>query len=120
MEEDRGEGCGGTGTIMNKLFQHNLVTLSLDNNVIGDAGCQLVAGSLPSMHHLSRLNLSFNQIGSRGTTSLMRAIIGCKSIQRLGLSGNMMKISGVIAMGFTLVQHLRLSVLELHHSMRTN
>jgi len=106
-------GSGGTGTIMNKLLQHNLVTLSLDNNVIGDAGCQLVAGSLPSMHHLSRLNLSFNQIGSRGTTSLMRALIGCESIQRLGLSGNVMKISGAIAMGFTLAQHPRLSVLEL-------
>ena len=66
--------------IMNKPLQHNVVTLSLDNNVIGDAGCQLVAGSIPSLHHLSCLNLSFNQIGSRGITSLMRALIVCESI----------------------------------------
>ena len=98
---------------MNKLLQHNVVTLSLDNNVIGDAGCQLVAGSIPSLHHLSCLNLSFNQIGSRGITSLMRALIVCESIQRLGLSGNVMRISGAIAMGFALAQHPRLSVLEL-------
>lgn len=108
-----GIGSGGTGTIMNKLLQHNLVTLSLDNNIIGDAGCQLVAGSLTSMHHLSELFLSFNQIGSRGITSLMRALIGCESIQHLGLSGNVMKISGAIAMGFALAQHPRLSCLEL-------
>jgi len=108
-----GIGSGGTGTIMNKLLQHNLVTLSLDNNTIGDAGCQLVAGSLTSMHHLSELCLSFNQIGSRGITSLMRALIGCESIQHLGLSGNIMKISGAIAMGFALAQHPRLSCLEL-------
>ena len=108
-----GIGPGGTGTIMNKLLQHNLVTLFLDNNIIGDAGCQLVAGSLTSMHHLSRLNLSFNQIGSRGTTSLMRALIGCPSITYLGLSGNVMKISGAIAMGYALAQHPRLAHLEV-------
>jgi len=106
-------GSGGTETIMNKLLQHNVVTLFLDNNIIGDKGCKLVAGSLSSMHHLSRLNLSFNQIGSRGITSLMRALIGCESITYLGLSGNVMKISGAIAMGFALAQHPRLAHLEV-------
>ena len=106
-------GAGGIETIMNKLLQHNLVSLSLDNNTIGDRGCQLVAASLPSMHHLSRLNLSFNQIGSRGITTLMRALIGSESITYLGLSGNVLKISGAIATGFALAQHPRLAELEL-------
>ena len=103
----------GTGTIMNKLLQHNLVSLSLDNNHIGDSGCQLVAASLTSMHYLSRLNLSFNQIGCRGITSLMRALLGCETITFLGLSGNVMKITGAIAMGFALAHHPRLAHLDL-------
>ena len=103
----------GTGTIMNKLLQHNLVNLSLDNNAIGDSGCQLVAASLTSMHYLSRLNLSFNQIGCRGITSLMRALLGCETITYLGLSGNVMKITGAIAMGFALAHHPRLAHLDL-------
>jgi CheY-like chemotaxis protein len=106
-------GSSGVETIMNKLLQHNLVSLSLDNNAIGDQGCQLVAASLHSMHQLSRLNLSFNQIGSRGCSTLMKTLIGCESITYLGLSGNIMKISGAIAMGFTLAQHPRLEELDL-------
>lgn len=102
----------GIETIMNKLLQHNLSSLSLDNNNISDRGCQLVAASLPSMHHLSRLSLSFNQIGSRGITALMRALVGCESMTFLGVSGNVMKISGAIAMGFALAQHPRLEELE--------
>ena len=108
-------GSGGTGTLMNKLLSQNVVTLSLDNNLLGDAGCQLVAASLTSMHHLSSLNLSFNQIGSRGVTTLMRALIGCESLTFLGLSGNVMKISGAIAMGFALAQHPRISHLQLYN-----
>ena len=103
----------GTGTLMNKLLQHNIVSLSLDNNLIGDSGCQLVAASLTSMHYLSRLNLSFNQIGCRGITSLMRALLGCETITFLGLSGNVMKITGAIAMGFALAHHPRLAHLDL-------
>lgn len=106
-------GSGGTGTLMNKLLQQNLISLSLDNNVIGDAGCQLVAASLTSMHTLSRLNLSFNQIGSRGITSLMRGLIGSESLTYLGLSGNVVKISAAIAMGFALAQHPRLAHIEV-------
>jgi CheY-like chemotaxis protein/Ran GTPase-activating protein (RanGAP) involved in mRNA processing and transport len=108
-------GSGGTGTLMNKLLSQNVVTLSLDNNLLGDAGCQLVAASLTSMHHLSSLNLSFNQIGSRGITTLMRALIGCESLTFLGLSGNVMKIGGAIAMGFALAQHPRIAHLELYN-----
>lgn len=106
-------GPGGIETIMNKLLQHKIVSLSLDKNAIGDQGCQLVAASLQSMHHLSRLNLCFNQIGSRGVNTLMRTLVGCESITYLGLSGNIMKISGAIAMGFTLAQHPRLEELAL-------
>jgi CheY-like chemotaxis protein len=106
-------GHGGVETIMNKLLQHSIVSLSLDNNSISDQGCQLVAASLQSMHSLSRLNLAFNQIGSRGITTLMKSLISCESITYLGLSGNIMKISGAIAMGFTLAQHPRLEELDL-------
>ncbi|KAL7537208.1 hypothetical protein ACHAXR_007662, partial [Thalassiosira sp. AJA248-18] len=106
-------GSKGIESIMNKLLQHKLVTLNLDNNAIGDQGCQLVAASLPSIPTLSRLNLAFNDIGCRGMATLMRSLVGCESITSLGLSGNVMKISGAIAMGFTLAQHPRLSVLEL-------
>ena len=106
-------GSGGIETIMNKLLQHNLVSLSLDKNSIGDQGCQLVAASLQSMKLLSRLNLGFNQIGSRGINSLMRSLIGCESITYLGLSGNILKISGAIALAFTLAQHPRLEELDL-------
>jgi len=103
----------GTGVIMNKLLQHNLVSLSLDNNFIGDSGCQLVAASLTSLHFLSRLNLSFNQIGCRGVTSLMRALLGCETITSLSISGNIMKISGATAMGYALAHHPRLAHLDL-------
>ncbi|KAI2499982.1 hypothetical protein MHU86_14505 [Fragilaria crotonensis] len=106
-------GHGGIETIMNKLLQHSIISLSLDKNSIGDQGCQLVAASLQSMPSLSRLNLSFNQIGSRGVTTLMKSLIACESITYLGLSGNIMKISGAIAMGFTLAQHPRLEELDL-------
>ena len=84
-------GSGGVETIMNKLLQHNLISLSLDKNAIGDQGCQLVAASLQSMHQLARLNLSFNQIGSRGVNTLMRTLVGCESITYLGLSGNILE-----------------------------
>ena len=106
-------GSKGIESIMNKLLQHKLITLNLDNNCIGDQGCQLVAASLPSIPSLTRLNLAFNDIGCRGMATLMRSLVGCESITSLGLSGNVMKISGAIAMGFTLAQHPRLSTLEL-------
>ena len=106
-------GALGIETIMNKLYQHNVNSIYLDNNVIGDKGCQLVAASLPSMHSLLKLSLSFNQIGTRGVTSLMRALLGCESLMSLALSGNAMKVSGSIAMGFCLAHHPRLEELEL-------
>lgn len=106
-------GAGGVETIMNKLLQHKLISLSLDMNSFGDQGCQLVAASLQSMHQLARLNLSFNQIGCRGVNTLMRTLVGCESITYLGLSGNTLKISGAMAMGFTLAQHPRLEELDM-------
>ncbi len=106
-------GSKGIESIMNKLLQHNLITLNLDNNSIGDQGCQLVAASLRSIPSLYRLNLAFNDIGCRGIATLMRSLVGCESITSLGLSGNVMRVSGAIAMGFTLAQHPRLSILEL-------
>ena len=104
---------GGVETLMNKLLQHDLVSLSLDKNAIGDQGCKLVAASLQSMKSLARLNLSFNQISSRGITSLMRSLVACESITYLGLSGNILKISGAVALAFTLSQHPRLEELHL-------
>ena len=103
----------GIETIMNKLFQHKIRSLFLDNNVIGDKGCQLVAASLPSMHSLLRLSLSFNRIGTRGISSLSRALLGCESLMSLKLSGNTVKVSGSISMGFCLLHHPRLEELEL-------
>lgn len=106
-------GHGGIETMMNKLLQHNLVSLSLDKNAIGDQGCQLVAASLQSMKSLARLNLGFNQIGSRGVNSLMRSLVACEPLTFLGLSGNIMKISGAVALAFTLAQHPRLEELNV-------
>lgn len=103
----------GIETMMNKLLQHNLVSLSLDKNAIGDQGCQLVAASLQSMKSLCRLNLGFNQIGSRGIGSLMRSVVACESITYLELSGNVLKISGAVALAFTLANHPRLEELDL-------
>eukprot|EP00980_Cylindrotheca_fusiformis_P008223 scaffold1736_cov127-Cylindrotheca_fusiformis.AAC.37 len=110
---NNGIGHGGIETMMNKLLQHNLVSLSLDKNAIGDQGCQLVAASLNGMKSLSRLNLGFNQIGSRGVNSLMRSLVACESIQYISLSGNIMKISGAVALAFTLAQHPRLEELDV-------
>ena len=106
-------GSGGIETIMNKLLQHNLISLSLDNNTIGDQGCQLVAASLQTMQSLARLNLGFNHIGCRGITSLMRSLVVCKSMRYLGLSGNILRIDGAIALAFTLSQHPRLEELDV-------
>ena len=105
----------GVETLMNKLLNQNLFNLYLDNNDIGDRGCQLVAASLPCMHHLRRLYLNFNQIGSRGINALMRSLVGCESLEHLALSGNIIKISGSSAMGFALSQHPRLCSLELEN-----
>eukprot|EP00339_Tiarina_fusa_P025426 CAMPEP_0117015574 /NCGR_PEP_ID=MMETSP0472-20121206/12418_1 /TAXON_ID=693140 ORGANISM="Tiarina fusus, Strain LIS" /NCGR_SAMPLE_ID=MMETSP0472 /ASSEMBLY_ACC=CAM_ASM_000603 /LENGTH=1296 /DNA_ID=CAMNT_0004719407 /DNA_START=215 /DNA_END=4105 /DNA_ORIENTATION=- len=110
---NNGIGHGGIETMMNKLLQHNLVSLSLDKNAIGDQGCQLVAASLKSMRSLARLNLGFNQIGSRGVNSLMRSLVACESITYLALSGNIMKISGAVALAFTLAQHPRFEQLDV-------
>lgn len=110
---NNGIGHGGIETMMNKLLQHNLVSLTLDKNAIGDQGCQLVAASLQSMKMLARLNLGFNQIGSRGVNSLMRSLVACESVTYLGLSGNIMKISGAVALAFTLAQHPRLEELDV-------
>jgi hypothetical protein len=110
---NNGIGHGGIETMMNKLLQHNLVSLSLDKNAIGDQGCQLVAASLQSMKSLARLNLGFNQIGSRGVNSLMRSLVACDSLTYLALSGNIMKISGAVALAFTLAQHPRLEELDV-------
>ena len=106
-------GFKGIESIVSKLLQHRLVTLNLDNNSIGDQGCQLVAASLPSIGTLSRLNVSFNDIGCRGISTLMRSLVRCESVTSLGLSGNIVRIAGAIAMGFALAQHPRLSFLEL-------
>lgn len=110
---NNGIGHVGVETMMNKLLQHNLVSLTLDKNAIGDQGCQLVAASLQSMKILARLNLGFNQIGSRGVNSLMRSLVACESVTYLGLSGNIMKISGAVALAFTLAQHPRLEELDV-------
>lgn len=110
---NNGIAHSGIETMMNKLLQHNLVSLTLDKNAIGDPGCQLIAASLLSMKCLARLNLSFNQIGSRGVNSLMRSLVACDSITYLGLSGNIMKISGAVALAFTLAQHPRLEELDV-------
>ena len=110
---NNGIGHGGIETMMNKLLQHNLVSLCLDKNAIGDQGCQLVAASLRSMQSLARLNLGFNQIGSRGVNSLMRSLVACDPLTYLALSGNIMKISGAVAVAFTLAQHPRLEELDV-------
>jgi CheY-like chemotaxis protein len=110
---NNGIAHSGIETMMNKLLQHNLVSLTLDKNAIGDQGCQLIAASLLSMKCLARLNLSFNQIGSRGVNSLMRSLVACDTITYLGLSGNIMKISGAVALAFTLAQHPRLEELDV-------
>jgi CheY-like chemotaxis protein len=106
-------GSVGIETIMNKLLQHNIISLSLDKNSISDQGCQLVAASMQSMKSLSRLNLGFNQIGSRGIASLMRSLVACESLTYLGLSGNILRISGAISLSFALLQHPRLEELDL-------
>jgi len=110
---NNGIAHSGIEEMMMKLLQHNLVSLTLDKNGIGDQGCQLIAASLLSMKCLVRLNLSFNQIGSRGVNSLMRSLVACESITYLGLSGNIMKISGAVALAFTLAQHPRLEELDV-------
>mmetsp|Transcript_20836 Transcript_20836/g.51671 ORF Transcript_20836/g.51671 Transcript_20836/m.51671 type:complete len:1367 (-) Transcript_20836:90-4190(-) len=110
---NNGIAHSGIEEMMMKLLQHNLVSLTLDKNGIGDQGCQLIAASLLSMKCLARLNLSFNQIGSRGVNSLMRSLVACESITYLGLSGNIMKISGAVAVAFTLAQHPRLEELDV-------
>ncbi|VEU37453.1 unnamed protein product [Pseudo-nitzschia multistriata] len=110
---NNGIAHSGIEEMMNKLLHRNLVSLTLDKNGIGDQGCQLIAASLLSMKCLSRLNLSFNQIGSRGVNSLMRSLVACDTITYLGLSGNIMKISGAVALAFTLAQHPRIEELDV-------
>ncbi|GMI20319.1 hypothetical protein TeGR_g615, partial [Tetraparma gracilis] len=95
------------------LASNNLVRIHVDQNDVGDRGCQLIAASLPSMHSLTDLSLAFNKIGQQGISSLMRALEGCATLSYLNLSGNPVSVSSAICMSFALAHHPRLESLSL-------
>ena len=98
---------------------NSLRKICLDQNSIGDRGCQLVAASLPSMHTLTELSLGFNKIGQHGLSSLMRSLEGCSTLATLVLSGNAINIPTATCMSFALAHHPRLEDLSLDNCCLT-
>ena len=74
----------------------HLVSLSLESNLFGNAGCELLASGLlarapgggPALPTLAELELKDNQIGGSGTASLARAFAAVPSLRYLGLADN--------------------------------
>jgi hypothetical protein len=103
-----------------------LSSLSLESNLFGNAGCELLASGLlarapggwPTLPSLAELELKDNQIGSPGTASLARAFPAVPSLRYLGLADNRVDDVGVIAIALGAAALPRLIALDLSHNDR--
>ena len=102
-----------------------LVSLSLESNLFGNAGCELLASGLlarapgggPALPTLAELELKDNQIGGSGTASLARAFAAVPGLRYLGLADNRVDDVGVsaIALGAAALPRLVALDLSLNH-----
>ena len=103
-----------------------LMSLSLESNLFGNAGCELLASGLlarvpggwPTLPSLAELELKDNQIGSPGTASLARAFPAVPSLRYLGLADNRVDDVGVAAIALGAAALPRLVALDLSHNNR--
>ena len=103
-----------------------LMSLSLESNLFGNAGCELLASGLlarapggwPTLPTLAELELKDNQIGSPGTASLARAFPAVPSLRYLGLADNRVDDVGVAAIALGAAALPRLVALDLSHNNR--
>ena len=103
----------------------HLVSLSLEPNLFGNAGCELLASGLlarapgggPALPTLAELELKDNQIGGSGTASLARAFAAVPSLRYLGLADNRVDDVGVsaIALGAAALPRLAALDFSLNH-----
>jgi hypothetical protein len=100
-------------TLLPKILQTPLHTLSVSSNPIGDAGCQLIAASLSSLSNLQHIDVSFCQISCKGISTLSRSALGCETLKSLGLAGNSIRVQAAISLSFMLAHHPRVSKLVL-------
>ena len=75
----------------------SLTELTLDNNIIGDAGAVALADACPMLQQLERLDLSSNAIGSTGFDCLARTLP--PTLTACDLSSNGLGDAGVAALG---------------------
>mmetsp|Transcript_5466 Transcript_5466/g.10941 ORF Transcript_5466/g.10941 Transcript_5466/m.10941 type:complete len:941 (+) Transcript_5466:226-3048(+) len=100
-------------TLLPKLLQTPLRSLSISSNPIGDAGCQLVAASLSSLGTLTHLDVSFCQISGTGISTLSRSALGVETLESLSLAGNSIRVQAAICLSYALAHHPRLSRLTV-------
>lgn len=101
-----------------------LMSLSLESNLFGNAGCELLAsgllarvpGSRLALPSLTELELKDNQIGNPGTAALVRAFPAVPSLRYFGLSDNRVGDIGVTAIALGSTALLRLVALDLSHN----
>lgn len=101
-----------------------LISLSLESNLFGNAGCELLASGLlarvpggwPALPSLAELELKDNQIGSPGTASLARAFPAVPSLRYLGLADNRVDDVGVAAIALGAMELPRLVAFDLLHN----
>ncbi|XP_053529588.1 MHC class II transactivator isoform X3 [Ictalurus punctatus] len=85
--------------------------LDLENNKMGDAEAEQLAGVLSSLSSLKLLNLSQNCIGDAGVQKLSEALPSASSLQSLSLYGNVIGDSGAESLASVLP--LMTSLLDL-------
>lgn len=103
-----------------------LMSLRLESNLFGNAGCELLASGLLArapgggltLPTLAELELKDNQIGSPGTASLARAFPAVPSLRYLGLADNRVDDVGVAAIALGAAALPRLIALDLSHNNR--
>ena len=103
-----------------------LMSLRLESNLFGNAGCELLASGLLArapgggltLPTLAELELKDNQIGSPGTASLARAFMAVPSLRYLGLADNRVDDVGVAAIALGAAVLPRLIALDLSHNNR--
>ena len=111
--------------IASGAMRGQLVALSLESNLFGNAGCELLASGLlarapgggPALPTLAELELKDNQIGGSGTASLARAFAAVPGLRYLGLADNRVDDVGVsaIALGAAALPRLVALDLSLNH-----
>ena len=88
--------------------------LRLGNNGIGDEGAEALASCLPSAVALNELRLGVNCIGAKGAAALARSLTNAVTLERLHLHENNVGDVGAVALAKVVASSSRLRLLVLN------